>query len=214
MNPVFSIRKVLKDTFNAFVDNFKGLFIRILQMYAFALVCSGIAYGILNIKMWQSYSYDPNANQLILLLIAMYSFFFIMMFVGVNLYMQFQRCMWRALHNQEIPKFTYKEFSLLPLGFYLVLFFIILCGFLFLIIPGIYLCLRLQFSGAVFVVERLSIENSLRRSWDLTRGHTMKILGISLLMGVLHSFRFIGYPFAIAIHMSAYKQLVDVAHRH
>lgn len=214
MNPVFSIRKVLKDAFSAFVDNFKGLFIRLLQMYAFILVCSGIAYGIINIKMWQSYSHNINNHQLILLLIVLYSFFFLSIIIGINLYIQYQRCMWRALHNQEIPKFTHKEFSLKALGLYLALSCIILCGALFLILPGIYLFLRLQFADAAFTVERLSIRNSLRRSWELTRGRTMKILGLSLLVGIFRPLMLISYPFVVAIHMSAYKQLIDVARRH
>lgn len=53
---------------------------------------------------------------------------------------------------------------------------ILLCGFVLLIIPGIYLLLRLQFA-AMFVVDRaMGPIDSIKGSWNLTKGHLRKIL--------------------------------------
>lgn len=214
MNPVFSIRKVLKDSFNAFVDNFTTLFIRTLQLYvlAFALLV-GFIYGII-----KTIPFFPLLgsmhNFFNLQVISMLVLFIVAFIVLLNLHMQYQKCMWRALHNQQISGFSYKYFSMNVVLFYMAFLLIVLSGALFLILPGIYLYIRLQVADVAFAIEGCSVEQALRRSWELTRGHFMKMLGIMLIEALLKPLSIVSYPLMAMVHVSAYKQLVDVARRH
>jgi len=122
--------------------------------------------------------------------------------------------MWRVLSNQEIPQFRLQDFSLQYLGLYFVFAIIVLAGLVVLILPGIYLFLRLQFADMVLVVERGTIKNALRRSWGLTSNVTFKVLLLAMINSVLRALFIVGYPLMIAIHVSTYKQLVDVSRRH
>ena len=215
MNPVFSIKKVLKESFNALIDNFTTLLVRTLQLYVFVFVGAVVfVYGFINSTMLLSSLDMTEVHQFrvfafLLLILALAG-----LFILFNLHVQYQRCIWRSLHNQEIPKFRLKDFSLQYLGLNFAFIFIVLVGLVALIIPGIYLFLRLQFADMVLVVERGSINHALRRSWDLTRNLTFKVLLLGLINSIFRVLFIIGYPLMVAIHASAYKQLVDVAHRH
>lgn len=59
---------------------------------------------------------------------------------------------------------------------------IVAIGTILLIIPGIYLALRLQFSPAFIVEEDAGIMESLKRSWEITRGQAMPLFLLALAM--------------------------------
>lgn len=59
---------------------------------------------------------------------------------------------------------------------------IIVVGLGLLIIPGIYLGLRLQFYQAFIVEENSGIIESLKKSWEITRGQTLQLFWLSLTM--------------------------------
>ena len=64
-----------------------------------------------------------------------------------------------------------------------ILFSIAVCiGTVLLIIPGIYLYLRLQFFTAFIVEEDCGIIESLQKSWDLTKGQGMPLFLLLLAM--------------------------------
>ncbi|WP_165157281.1 hypothetical protein [Parabacteroides sp. ZJ-118] len=64
--------------------------------------------------------------------------------------------------------------------------FVVLAGFFFFIIPGIYLALRLQFFQAFIVEENAGIIESLRKSWEITKGQGLPLLMLALVMiGIL-----------------------------
>ncbi len=64
-----------------------------------------------------------------------------------------------------------------------VLFSIIVgIGTILLIIPGIYLALRLQFFTAFIVEEDAGITDSLKRSWEITGGQAMPLFLLALAM--------------------------------
>ena len=54
-------------------------------------------------------------------------------------------------------------------------------GLLLLLVPGIYLAIRLQFYYMAIVEEDAGILDSLRRSWEITCGSTPKLLLLMLL---------------------------------
>ncbi|HEY3375748.1 MAG TPA: DUF975 family protein [Candidatus Aquicultor sp.] len=61
---------------------------------------------------------------------------------------------------------------------------IVSIGFILIIIPGIYLAVRLQFFGYYIVDKNASgteaVTESLRNSWELTRGITLKVFVLDL----------------------------------
>lgn len=65
---------------------------------------------------------------------------------------------------------------------YLFMSIIIIFGFCLFIIPGIYLGLRLQFFMAFIVEEDAGIIESLKRSWEITRGQVMSLFWLMLAM--------------------------------
>lgn len=70
----------------------------------------------------------------------------------------------------------------LPMLGLLVLFGVVVgMGFLALIVPGIYLAVRLYLATPVLVIEGETITGALARSWRLTRGATWRLLGAIVL---------------------------------
>ena len=59
---------------------------------------------------------------------------------------------------------------------------IVAIGCIFLIIPGIYLAIRLQYYIAFIVEEDAGIIDSLKQSWALTQGQTMQLFLLGLAM--------------------------------
>jgi len=219
MNPVFSMKKVLKDSFAVVLDNFGTLFFRMLQMYVCILLLA-LPTMLLGVPAytfsWQGVVYSfQGFNFFGMIWPVVWVVASLLIFLCyANFHLQYQICVWRALHNQKIPSFRLQDFSLSALGCALILLGIILSGYVCLIIPGIYLSVRFGYAFTVFAVEKLSIADSLRRSWNLTSGHVIELLGLTMLALMLRPLSFIGYPFVEAITVSSYKQLVDVGHRH
>lgn len=58
----------------------------------------------------------------------------------------------------------------------------VIIGTAFLIIPGIYLALRLQYSLTFIVEENTGIIDSIKRSWEITQGQVIKLLLLALTM--------------------------------
>lgn len=59
---------------------------------------------------------------------------------------------------------------------------VVMIGLMVFIIPGIYLALRLQFFQAFIVQENSGIMESLRMSWDITKGSAGKLFVLALAM--------------------------------
>ncbi len=64
----------------------------------------------------------------------------------------------------------------------LIMCVIVVIGTILLIIPGIYLALRLQFFIAFIVEEDAGITDSLKRSWEITRGQEIQLFLLVLAM--------------------------------
>lgn len=65
-------------------------------------------------------------------------------------------------------------------GVSLVYLAAVLLGLLLLVLPGIYLALRLSLAFPACVIDDLNASGSLRRSWDVAAGDLLKLLGITL----------------------------------
>ncbi|MCL4354229.1 DUF975 family protein [Patescibacteria group bacterium] len=63
---------------------------------------------------------------------------------------------------------------------------IVFLGFILLIIPGIYLAIRLQFSTYLIVDKKMGIMDSIKTSWRITKGHTWNLFLFGLLLLLLN----------------------------
>lgn len=92
---------------------------------------------------------------------------------------------------------------------------IFLVGLVLLIIPGIYLSLRLQFATAFIVEEDTGIIESLKRSWEITRGQEMSLfllmlatIGFLLLGLIVFGIGiFVAAPYAYTIYCYTFRKL-------
>ncbi|MDR2915528.1 MAG: glycerophosphoryl diester phosphodiesterase membrane domain-containing protein [Tannerella sp.] len=96
---------------------------------------------------------------------------------------------------------------------------IISIGFALLIIPGIYLLLRLQFFYASMVDENTGIVESFKRSWNITKGYSLQLFILMLIM-ILISFIgtialfigiFVAVPLTTLIYGYTYRKLTAPA---
>lgn len=74
--------------------------------------------------------------------------------------------------SRKLLQFTVASFIIVP---------IVVIGTVLFIVPGIYLALRLQFFYASMVDEDTGIIESFKRSWEITKGHTLELFIIMLI---------------------------------
>jgi hypothetical protein len=97
--------------------------------------------------------------------------------------------LFQALDDIE-PQFSAYKMSLRQIINYLlaniIMSLLIVLGLCLLILPGIYIALRLQFAAALIVEKDVSAIDALTQSWEITQGHTMQLFLLLLLMvGIL-----------------------------
>ena len=100
----------------------------------------------------------------------------------------FKNCL-QTLDGEE-PQFSaYGQVSrklLIFLAAYIIYYVIVIIGLVLLIAPGIYLSLRLQFFFASMVEENTGIVDSFKRSWNITKGHSLSLFILSLIMLLIY----------------------------
>ncbi|MDR1523786.1 MAG: hypothetical protein LBS79_00825 [Tannerella sp.] len=123
----------------------------------------------------------------------------------------------------EEPQFSsYGQVSRKLLSFlvaYIIYSIIITIGCVLLIIPGIYLTLRLQFFFASMVDENTGIIESFKRSWTITKGHSLSLFVVMLIM-ILISFigqialfvgLFVAIPLIVLMYGVTFRRLTTPA---
>lgn len=96
---------------------------------------------------------------------------------------------YQVLRNEEvtIPKSLQvagERFTQLVLLAFMIAVFLGV-GFLFLIIPGIYLSIRFSFAYYALMLEGCSAFDALSRSWKLTQGHWWKLFWLFFVLGIV-----------------------------
>jgi uncharacterized membrane protein len=97
-----------------------------------------------------------------------------------------------------------------------IIYGVIVCiGCVFLILPGIYLALRLQYYMALIVEEDAGVIESLKKSWEITEGHMgflillfLANIGI-IFLGILLLFLglFVAMPIVYMMYCASYRLL-------
>ena len=85
------------------------------------------------------------------------------------------------------------------IGAQILSFVLILIGTMFLIIPGIYLGVCLQFFMIIVIREKLPIVDSLKRSYKLIQGKWWSTFGLIVIMSIVSSFIAIVFQFPMMI---------------
>ena len=62
---------------------------------------------------------------------------------------------------------------------------LVLIGFIFLIVPGIYIMARLMFVQYLVVDRNLKFNEAIKMSWEISDGHVFSIVGFLAVMGFL-----------------------------
>ena len=91
----------------------------------------------------------------------------------------------QTLEGEEPQFSSYGQVSRKLISFlimYILFSLIISVGFALLILPGIYLSIRLQYCFISMVDENTGIIESLKRSWAITKGYSLQILVLSIIM--------------------------------
>ncbi|MDO4703299.1 hypothetical protein [Tannerella sp.] len=111
------------------------------------------------------------------------------LFISLIFELGYTKNLFQALDGEE-PQFSaYGQMSRKIFVYFtarLVYGLIVCAGLVLLIVPGIYLAIRLQFYYMAIIEENAGILDSLRRSWEITRGSTPKLFLLLLVQfGIL-----------------------------
>lgn len=98
---------------------------------------------------------------------------------------------------------------------YLLVCIILTIGFALLVIPGIYLAIRLSFFQALIVEEDAGILESIQKSWEMTKGQEMNIflvalasIGIMIIGGLLLIVgSFVAIPLVSLMYCCVFRKL-------
>lgn len=98
------------------------------------------------------------------------------------------KAIWSAYEGRPIasPALVYESIGRVTLLFLVVANIILIAinvaGLILLVIPGIYLWVRLQFVPQILVLEDVGLVQAFRRSWDLVRGSWWRVFGVDVLV--------------------------------
>jgi len=72
-------------------------------------------------------------------------------------------------------------------------------GFIFLIIPGIYIATKFSLAPVIFIAEEESFGDALSKSWEATQDYWWFTFGMSFVMGIIMNFA--SYIFIIPMYI-------------
>jgi uncharacterized membrane protein len=196
MNPTFTIKETLSQAWTT------------VKSQIWVLVGLFIGYTIINFTLgiFTSYSLMGAIVSIVSVLITC---LFILGYI---------RNLFQALDGEE-PQFSaYGQESRKIFKFlaaYIIVLIILLIGFALLIIPGIYLTIRLQFFSAFIVDEDCGAVESLKRSWEITKGQEwplflliLTMIGIILIGCILFGIGiFVATPVCYTMGLIVYRKL-------
>jgi len=98
---------------------------------------------------------------------------------------------------------------------------IVMIGFILCIIPGIYLLIKYHFYGYIMIEQDAGVMDSLKLSWDITKGAWWDLFLLFILCWLIMLAGFIlcgvgalfAWPIVIMAIVYAYKRIVDTAPR-
>ena len=141
--------------------------------------------------------------------------------LGLFLMGYLKNCL-QTLDGEE-PQFSaYGQVSRKLLSFlvaYIVYNIIVIIGLALFVAPGIYLGLRLQFFYALMVDDNTGIIDSFKKSWSITKGHSLSLFILFLIMLLIYFIGsialfvgiFIATPLTVLMYGYIYRKLTEPA---
>lgn len=181
---------LLNVTFDYIRSNFKILFKSILLISAPAILLAGVFMGIYQSSMF-SFASNMDLEQIgIPFLLAL--FFMMMSYLIVNVVTYSHIVVYKQSQDgifdiDEVWKMVKKNFFMIlftGIGYSLAVGF----GFIFLIIPGIYLSIALSLIFIVRLEEGLGFIDAIRRCTKLISGNWWFTFGLIIVVGIVQSF--------------------------
>ena len=200
MEPKFQISEVLKKSWRAALS----------QIW----VLAGLVIGMALLSFIISIFTTPANNSTIGLVIVQV----ISLIIGAIFSLGYLKNIFQTLDGDE-PQFSaYGSQSRKVLTYIasnIIVGVIVLVGLVFLIIPGIYLYLRLQFFTACIVEEDCGPIEAIKRSWQITEGQIIPLLLLMLtqiglyLLGIILFVVgvFVAYPVCACMYADVYRKL-------
>ena len=137
--------------------------------------------------------------------------------MGIFLMGYLKNCI-QTLDGEE-PQFSaYGQVSRKLITFlatYIIYMVIVTIGTALLVVPGIYLAIRLQFYYAAIVDDNAGIIESLKRSWAMTKGRSLELFILSLIMLLIYFIGcialfvgiFVAAPLIVLMYGYTYRKL-------
>ncbi|MEZ4901012.1 MAG: hypothetical protein R2822_04265 [Spirosomataceae bacterium] len=179
-------------TFDFIVQNFKPLMLAVLYIAGPPALIGGFFMGS-----YQSGILDivkqSSETQLEGLITTFTSVGFLALFLGiaslaatlaVNAYM----LEYEDGHRDITPEMVWnrmKDYILKSIGFSIVMFFLVMIGFLFFVIPGMYLAIALSLMYMVMMRENLDLGDTFRRCFYLIKDKWWSTFGLLIVTGII-----------------------------
>ena len=151
------------------------------------------------------------------IIVSILSLFLICLFMMGYL----KNCM-QTLDGEEPQFSSYGQVSRKLLTFliaYFIFSLIITIGSVLLIVPGVYLALRLQFFYAFITDDDAGIIDSFKKSWIITKGNTLQLFIVMLIMILINFLGslvliigvFVSVPLVVLMYGQVYRKLTEPA---
>ena len=157
------------------------------------LLLAVVIVGILNSPMGANWKYDGDFdfNLIFLFPLIIFGLAYQLMFLPVIKYGE-NYLFFKAMRDEEADlKLLFEGFKTKYLNIVLanlIVFALVMIGFMMLIIPGIIVLCRLVFVPYLVMDKDLEPMKAVEKSWQMTRGHGWQVFG----MAILSFFIFIG----------------------
>lgn len=196
----FSTRTALKEAWDIFIKN--PWFYIVLSLVVFIL------------NLYSNNNHHPNVILVILIAIAAVIWKYVWASVLLATVDNKPELLTLKLVGHHFPN-SKQFFTLIGVGLLAGLF--ILAGLIVLIIPGIYVAIRLSFSSFAYIDRQGGIKESVRFSWDIVKDNFWKVLLVTIVSGLIIISGFIAfgvgmlitYPLGMIILAKLYRALTN-----
>lgn len=124
---------------------------------------------------------ELNQSQSLIAILSIVSFVLV---YAVQAYIHIEH--YKRVRNANINTVNRILSQLLSLFVALIIYFVlVVVGLILLVIPGIYIALKLFLTFPICVIENESAIGSLKKSWSYTQGNLLKVLGLSFVSFII-----------------------------
>ena len=187
--------QIINDSFTFFKENFKPLFTALLVICGFFIVASTISTVFTYMNMGNVFASRMNAENIqrdpvgyfvstgvtALILIVTQSFIHLVTLCYISVYLQKQNVTPTLAEVWDYFKFYFFR----AIGSSILLFIILIIGFMLCIIPGFYLSPILYLVVPIIIIENSSFSYAFNRSFVLIKNNWWLVFGVIFIMSLV-----------------------------